>query len=93
MTELARITKYVGSTETEVSSLDGKEWEHTLSKTDEEVQAIAEDILATQARRSIATRIPFGRFPDEERAFLEAFAYTHTPDQRGIIEDIRTDLE
>lgn len=59
MTELARITKYVGGSDTELSSLEGKEWERTMSKTDEEVKAIAEDILSTEAKRSLTTRIPF----------------------------------
>ena len=93
MTELARITKYVGWSDTELSSLEGKEWERTLSKTDEEVQAIAEDILSTDAKRSLTTRIPFGKFDEEEEKFRKAFAYIHTPDQLSIIEEMKRDME
>ena len=93
MTELSRITKYVGWSDTELSRLEGKEWEKTLSKTDAEIQEIAEDILATDAKRSLTTRIAFGKFEDEEEKFLKAFPYTHTPDQKAIIEDIRIDME
>jgi transcription-repair coupling factor (superfamily II helicase) len=93
MTELARITKYVWWDDTELSNLEGKEWEKTLSKTDKEVEEIAEDILSTDAKRSLTTRIAFGSFPVEEEKFLHAFAYTHTADQLSIIEDIHADME
>ena len=93
MTELARITKYVGESSTELSSLEGKEWERTLSKTDEEIRAIAEDILETDAKRSLTNRIPFGKFEEEEERFRLAFPHVHTPDQRSIIESIREDME
>ena len=93
MTELARITKYVGESNPLLSNLSGKEWERTLSKTDEEIEAIAADILETDAKRSLTTRIPFGVFPGEEAKFQKAFAHIHTPDQQDIIESIREDME
>lgn len=93
LTELHRITKYVGESSTPLSSLDGKEWERALSKTEEEVEIIARDILETSARRALEKGIRFGSFPAEEKAFEKAFSHEHTPDQRSIIEDIRTDME
>lgn len=93
LTELHRITKYVGESSTPLSSLDGKEWERALSKTEEEVEIIARDILETSARRALEKGIRFGSFPAEEKAFEKAFAHEHTPDQRSIIEDIRDDME
>jgi transcription-repair coupling factor (superfamily II helicase) len=93
LTELHRITKYVGESSTPLSSLDGKEWERALSKTEEEVEIIARDILETSARRALEKGIRFGSFPAEEKVFEKAFAHEHTPDQRSIIEDIRTDME
>ncbi|GAB0174125.1 MAG: hypothetical protein HHAS10_00040 [Candidatus Altimarinota bacterium] len=93
LTELGRITKYVGESDIELSRLEGKEWERTLSKTDAEVQIIAEEILSTEAKRKLTKRIPFKKFPTEEETFLKAFPYTHTPDQKSIIEDIFADME
>lgn len=93
MTELARITKYVGGSDTELSSLEGKEWERTMSKTDEEVKAIAEDILSTEAKRSLTTRIPFWKFTQEEEKFRAAFPYVHTHDQLSIIKEMKQDME
>lgn len=59
LTELRRITKYVGDSHEELTKLAGKEWEKSLSKTDEEIEKIAEEILATDAKRKLTTRIPF----------------------------------
>lgn len=93
LTELGRITKYVGESDEKLSRLEGKEWEKTLSKTDEEVQEIAEEILSTEAKRKLTKRIPFGIFRTEEEAFLRAFPYVHTPDQKDIIQEIFQDME
>lgn len=91
LTELSRITKYVGS-DAELANLEGKEWERTLSKTEEEVEIIARDILETSAKRALEKGIRFGSFPEEE-IFRKAFPYEHTPDQRSIIEEVRSDME
>lgn len=91
LTELSRITKYVGS-DAELANLEGKEWERTLSKTEEEVEIIARDILETSAKRALEKGIRFGSFPEEE-TFRKAFPYEHTPDQRSIIEEVRSDME
>jgi transcription-repair coupling factor len=93
LTELGRITKYVGEPTVELSRLEGKEWEKALSKTDEEVALIAEEILSTEAKRRLTKRIPFQKFETEENAFLKAFPHLHTPDQHAIIEEIRKDME
>ncbi|MBP9812410.1 DEAD/DEAH box helicase, partial [Candidatus Gracilibacteria bacterium] len=93
LTELGRITKYVGEPSVELSRLEGKEWEKALSKTDEEVALIAEEILSTEAKRRLTKRIPFGKFETEERAFLLAFPHLHTSDQKAIIQEIQSDME
>jgi len=53
ITEVFRISKYLGDPSVELTRLSGKEWEKTLEKTDEELQKIALDILATNARRQL----------------------------------------
>ena len=93
LTELHRITKYVGESDTPLSSLEGKEWERALSKTEEEVEIIARDILETSAKRSLERGIRFGKFPEEEEIFRKAFPHVHTPDQLAIIDEIRRDME
>ena len=53
ITEVYRITKYIGNTDVELTRLSGKEWEKTMEKTDEEISLIAADILETSAKRSL----------------------------------------
>lgn len=45
LTELQRISKYIGSESPELTRLSGKEWERIMEKTDEEVEMIAEELL------------------------------------------------
>lgn len=93
LTEIYRVSKYLGNLEPELTSLAGKEWERTMEKADEEIQAIAEDILETSAKRSLAKGRAFGRFPKEEKVFQDAFAYDYTKDQASAIQDIFEDME
>lgn len=93
LTEIYRVSKYLGNLEPELTRLTGKEWERTMEKADEEIQAIAEDILETSAKRSLAKGRAFGRFSSEEKVFQEAFAYEYTKDQSSAIQDIFGDME
>lgn len=55
ITEIFRISKYLGNEgEVTLTRLGGKEWERTMSKTDEELRIIAENILETNARRQLS---------------------------------------
>jgi transcription-repair coupling factor (superfamily II helicase) len=64
-----------------------------MAKTDEEIEAIAADILETSARRTLAKGRAFGAFPLEEKKFQAAFAYTYTLDQKSAIDEIFADME
>ena len=59
-----------------------------MEKTNEEIEAIAQDILETNARRSIAKGRSFAKFRDKEIEFQNAFAYEYTVDQKNAIEEI-----
>ena len=93
LTELHRISKYIGNENPEVTKLSGKEWERILEKTDEEVEAIAEELLTISARRRLVHGFSFPSFRDEEEKFRTAFPYAHTPDQPRSIEEIFSDME
>lgn len=64
-----------------------------MDKTNEEIEAIAQDILETSAKRSLAKGRAFGVFPVEEKKFQEAFAYEYTLDQKTAIDEIFADME
>jgi transcription-repair coupling factor (superfamily II helicase) len=93
LTEIYRVSKYLWNESVELTRLSGKEWEKTIAKTEEEIEAIAMDILETSAKRSLAKGRSFGKFEHEEKAFQEAFAYEYTKDQMTTIEEIFHDME
>ncbi len=93
LTEIYRVSKYLGELEPELTRLSGKEWEHALKKADEEIEAIAADIIETTARRSLARGRAFGIFRKEEQLFQEAFAYEYTSDQKQSIDEVFADME
>lgn len=47
------MTKYVGEENPPLMKLEGKEWEKAMSKTEEEIAIIANELLATDARRKL----------------------------------------
>lgn len=87
------MSKYLGRPDVELTKLSGKEWERTMDKTNEEIEAIAMDILETNARRSIAKGRSFAKFRDKELEFQESFKYEYTVDQSSAIADIFADME
>lgn len=93
ITEIFRISKYLGNQDVELTKLWWKEWEKTIKKTDEELQIIAENILETNARRQLTLGRAFGRFEKEEKIFREKFPYEYTADQLNGILDVFEDME
>jgi transcription-repair coupling factor len=93
LTEIYRVSKYLGRPDIELTKLSGKEWEKTMSKTEEEIEVIAMDILETNARRSLAKGRSFTKFLEKEKEFQNAFAYEYTHDQASAIKDVFVDME
>ncbi len=93
LTEIYRVSKYLGKSDVELTKLSGKEWERTMSKTTEEIEAIALDILETNARRSLTKGRSFAIFRDKEKEFQNAFAYEYTKDQSSAIGEVFVDME
>jgi len=93
LTEIYRISRYIGENSPELTRLSGTEWERTMDKTNEEIEAIAMDILETSAKRTLAKGRAFSSFPSEEKKFQEAFAYEYTLDQKTAIDEIFADME
>jgi transcription-repair coupling factor (superfamily II helicase) len=93
LTELYRISKYLGENNPELTRLSGKEWEKTMEKTEEEINAIALDIIETSAKRTLAKGRAFAIFREKEELFRKAFPYEHTHDQIQAIQEIFEDME
>lgn len=93
ITEVARVSKYVGSENPKLTGLWTKEWERKLKKAWEDVEIIAGELLEVFAKRKLNKWFAFKSFPDQEERFAHSFDYTYTPDQLHVIQDIYTDME
>lgn len=93
LTEIYRVSKYLGNPDVELTKLSGKEWERTMEKTTEEIEAIALDIIETTARHTLAKWRSFTKFRDKELEFQKAFAYEYTKDQSLAIAEVFADME
>lgn len=93
LTEIYRVSKYVGELEPQLTSLTGKEWERTLEKTDEELEKIATELIEIASKRTLSRGITFKSLPTEEEQFRSRFPYDYTPDQLEAIHEIFRDME
>jgi transcription-repair coupling factor (superfamily II helicase) len=93
ITELYRVTKYLGEEHPKLHDLGGTVWKKTLKDTEAEVLKTASELLDIYARRKITPGYAFGKFPEKETAFRLAFPHIHTADQISAIEDIFEDME
>jgi len=93
ITELYRVTKYLGEENPKVHELGGSVWKKTLKDTEAEVLKTAEELLDIYARRKITPGFAFKKFRDEEARFRLSFPHTHTVDQSTAIEEIFSDME
>ncbi len=93
LTDIYRVSKYVGELEPTLTSLAGKEWERTLEKTDEELEKIANELIEIASKRILAKGITFKSFPEAEIEFRSRFPYEYTSDQSSAIQEIFRDME
>ena len=90
--ELHRVSKFVGETAPTLTRLGTPTWKHILAKTNEEIQQIAEELLANHAARRMAGGVSMMDFPEKEETFHLAFPYKHTLDQEDAIQSIMADM-
>lgn len=93
LTEIHRISKYIGDENPILTRLSGNEWKRTMEKTTEEVERIARELLAIHANRRVTQGFSYRSFPREEARFREDFPYKYTQDQTTAIEEILVDME
>ncbi|MDD5197901.1 MAG: CarD family transcriptional regulator [Candidatus Gracilibacteria bacterium] len=93
LTEIHRVSKYIGNEEPILTRLSSNEWKKTLEKTDADVEKIARELLEIYAKRCISEGFSFTRFPEQEELFRKDFPYEHTIDQQTAIAEILADME
>lgn len=90
--ELHRVSKFVGETTPTLTRLGSPAWKLILAKTNEEIQKVAEELLANHAARRMAGGISMMDFPEKEETFHIAFPFQHTVDQDDAIGAIMADM-
>ena len=90
--EIARLTRYVW-TNPKLSKLKSKAWLKTLSETDKDIEAIAEELLDIYASRNLKKWFKLKSFKELEDKFKQGFEYKYTKDQESCITWLWEELE
>ncbi len=93
ITEVWRVSKYVGSENPKLTWLSTKEWEKKLQKVSEDVEKIANELLEVYAKRKLVKWYKYLPMPKEEAIFANSFEYVYTDDQLNVITEIYKDME
>ncbi len=92
ITEVQRVSKYVGSENPQLTPLSWKVWERKMKKIHEDIREIAENILENFAQRKLRAWKKNIFFKEKIKLFQESFPYSYTQDQNQSIEDIFADM-
>jgi transcription-repair coupling factor (superfamily II helicase) len=90
-----RLTRYVGSDdgEPQLSRLGTPDWNRVKTKTREEVEQKAEELLALYATRETVVGHAFSADTPWQQELEASFPYVETPDQLRALIDVKQDME
>ena len=89
-----KVSRYLGSPgKVTLHRLGGVRWSRDKESARRSVRSYAADMLRLQAMRQAVPGIVFPPDTAETRAFLRAFPFNDTPDQRRSTDEIRADME
>ena len=92
ITEVKRVSKYIGKEQPKLTGLSTKEWSKKLKKVWEEVEDIAEELLEVFAKRNLKEWFQFVKDTEKIVEFQSDFPYSYTDDQEQAIEEIFSDM-
>ena len=92
ITEVHRVSKYVGSENPKCTPLSWKIWEKKMQKIHEDIRVIADSLLKNFAERKLRPGKKLRAYGEEVQYFQSLFPYTYTVDQAWAIEDITSDM-
>ncbi len=89
-----KVSRYLGSAgKVTLHKLGGARWSRDKESVRQSVRSYAADMLRLQAMRQAAPGIAFPKDDAEGLAFLKAFPYADTPDQRRSTAEMKRDME
>ncbi|MDD5769341.1 MAG: CarD family transcriptional regulator [Candidatus Gracilibacteria bacterium] len=92
ITEVRRVSKYIGNENPTLTGLSTKEWSKKLEKVAFDVQKVAEELLEIYASRKISNGFAFKYDEIEMIKFARSFDFEYTPDQVNAIDEIMNDM-
>jgi transcription-repair coupling factor (superfamily II helicase) len=92
ITEVNRVSKYVGSENPHLTPLSGKVWEKKIQKIHEDIREIAESLLKNFAERKLRSSGVLTVDRKKTQEFQDSFPYPYTADQYDSVEDIYSDM-
>ncbi|MCQ3805209.1 MAG: transcription-repair coupling factor [bacterium] len=91
--QLSLITRYTGGEAPRLSRMGGKDWAATRERVRNEVQVVAEEVVALHRARSAATGYSFNPDTPWQQELEAAFPYEETSDQLEAIAEVKADME
>lgn len=93
ITEVHRVSKYIGNENPQLTPLSWKIWQHKMQKVHEDIREIAEWILQNFAERKLRSWEASIIDKNKLAIFQESFPYSYTQDQENAIREIHEDME
>jgi len=92
--KMSRVQRYVASEEDRprLARLGGTAWQRAKQRVRDSLLAMAQDLVALQAKRQMAVRPPSAPPDAVYREFEASFDHEETPDQQKVIEEVLRDL-
>ena len=94
-TQADRLARYVGAdaSDPQVTRLGSARWRNVKDRVKEEVQEVAEDLLALYARREKVDGYAFSEDTIWQRELEASFPYIETEDQLRVLQQVKRDME
>lgn len=93
ITEVGRVSKYIGSENPTLTGLSTKEWSKKLEKASHDAAKVAQELLEIYAKRQLLEWYSFVWDETQMHRFQNSFEYIYTQDQFQAIDEIREDME
>ncbi len=91
--QLDQVSRYVGGELPTLNKLGGSDWAKTKGRARKAVKEIAAELVQLYAARQSSPGHAFGADTPWQSELEDAFAYVETPDQLGVIEEVKADMQ
>lgn len=92
--KISYVQKFSGGdgTPPTLDKLGSKKWQQRRTKSQEDIEKLAKELLGLHAKRAMARGHSYGGDSHFQREFESSFLYQETPDQLRAINDVKNDM-